>query len=82
MSKQLQVMAQHTNRQAATAASVFYQGALSLGACPVLQQAYMVSKIDKMRMNMNGSGVLDDSSGASASSAPSAASAMQVRLLV
>jgi hypothetical protein len=68
MSKQLHVMT--------------YQGALSLAACPVLQQAYMVSKIDKIRANMNGSGALADSSSASVSSAPSAASAMQVRLLV
>jgi hypothetical protein len=71
-----------TNRQAATTASVSYPGVLPLGACPVLHQTYMRSKIDKIRANMNGCGASAGSSGASVSSAPSDALAIQVRLLI
>jgi hypothetical protein len=71
-----------TNRQAATTASVSYPGVLPLGACPVLHQTYTMSKIDKIRANMNGYGASAGSSGASVSSAPSDALAIQVRFLI
>ena len=60
-----------TNRQAAaTTAPLSYPGDLASGACPVLHQAYMMSKIDEIRvMSMNGAGA---SSGEIVSGAASA----------